>query len=407
MKIIGPFSQILTMDNVALKGALQDSDLNVLSNVAVLIENGLIHSVGDFDLLKKDFPNADIEEVQEENVLLPGLIDSHTHICFAGSRAKDYAMRNAGKSYLEIAKEGGGIMDTVRATRRASKEELVSNTLMRLDKQLSNGITTTEVKSGYGLTVADELKMLEAIKEAATKSKSSVISTCLAAHIFPKDFDGSIEQYLQMMVSELFPQLLSKELSCRVDAFIEEEAFNSHNIGPYFDAAKQMGFDITVHADQFHAGGSKVAIEVGAISADHLEASTDQEIMALAESDVIAVALPGASIGLGCAFTPARKLLDAGTCLSIASDWNPGSGPMGDLLTSACVLQTFEKLSNAEVFAAITSRAAAALHLKDRGVISAGYKADLVAFPTADFREILYHQGQMKPAKVWINGASV
>ena len=165
-----------------------------------------------------------------------------------------------------------------------------------------------------------------------------------------------------------------------------------------------MGFDLVVHADQFTTGGSRIAVETGALSADHLEASTDIEIKQLAASDTVAVVLPGASLGLGIGFAPARKLLDAGASMAIASDWNPGSAPMGDLLTQAAILGAFEKLSTAETFAALTFRAAKALNLNDRGTIEPGKLADMQAFPCADYREILYHQGKLKPAKVWKRG---
>ena len=168
-----------------------------------------------------------------------------------------------------------------------------------------------------------------------------------------------------------------------------------------------MGFELTLHADQFTPGGSEVAVTCGALSADHLEASGPSEVQALAQSDVVATALPGASIGLGCDFTPARALLDAGACLAIASDFNPGSAPMGDLLTQASILGAFEKLANAEVLAGITYRAARALGLSDRGRLLPGMKADLAVFPTDDFNEILYHQGQLRPSLVWKNGECV
>ncbi len=162
-----------------------------------------------------------------------------------------------------------------------------------------------------------------------------------------------------------------------------------------------MGFDITIHADQFTTGGSAVAVKLGAVSADHLEASRDTEIKLLANSDTVAVVLPGASLGLGMQYAPARKLLDAGACLAIASDWNPGSAPMGDLLTQAAILGAAEKLNTAETFAGLTYRAAKALNLNDRGIIAPGMRADMQAYPCSDFREILYHQGKLKPAQVW------
>ncbi|NNJ88156.1 MAG: amidohydrolase family protein, partial [Eudoraea sp.] len=223
----------------------------------------------------------------------------------------------------------------------------------------------------------------------------------------PKDFDGNKEEYLEMMANELLPKIKKENLSPRVDAFIEEGAFSRADITPYFEKASALGFDITVHADQFSVGGSEVAVHHKALSADHLEASTSKEINLLAKSDVIAVALPGASLGLGCNFTPARALLDAGAAVAIASDHNPGSAPMGQLLTQAAILGAFEKLTTAEVLAGITYRAATALGLKDRGVLTQGMLADLALFKTRDHREILYHQGNLQPSSVIKKGALV
>jgi imidazolonepropionase len=198
-----------------------------------------------------------------------------------------------------------------------------------------------------------------------------------------------------------------EQLTNRIDAFIEKSAFSAQQIAPYFKKAKEMGFDITVHADQFTPGGSKAAVDFGAMSADHLEASTGKEISLLADSDTIATALPGASIGLGCDFTPARRLLDAGGALAIASDHNPGSAPMGDLLAQASILGTFEKLTNAEVLAGITFRAAAALRLTDRGKLEVGFLADLAVFHSDNYQDILYNQGNLKPCMIWKNGELV
>ncbi|UJH68538.1 imidazolonepropionase [Allomuricauda sp. SCSIO 65647] len=400
--LIGPFKQLLPMSGLPLKGALSDGQLPIINDAGVLLLDGKILEVNTYKKLKSD--EVDLERIEGEQVCLPGFIDSHTHICFGGSRARDYALRNSGKTYLEIAKAGGGIWDTVTQTRKASKEMLVKGILTRCEKHLANGITTLEVKSGYGLSLEEELKMLRAIKEADEQATQDLVSTCLAAHMVPKDWDGSPTEYLEEIGEKLFPILKSEKLTNRVDAFIEESAFSPKNIKPYFEKAKQHGFDITVHADQFTTGGSQVAVDFNAISADHLETSTKKEVALLAKSDTIATALPGASLGLGCDFTPARKLLDAGAALAIASDHNPGSGPMGDLLAQAAILGTFEKLSNAEVLAGITFRAAAALNLQDRGVLKKGMRADFVAFATDNYQEITYHQGQLKPSGVWKNG---
>ncbi|MCH7411399.1 imidazolonepropionase [Belliella sp. DSM 111904] len=406
---IGPIRQVVTMKNLPLKGALRDEQLHIIKEAGIMIKDDEIYDIGPYWDLYPEAQSigAEMLNLKDDYVALPGIIDCHTHICFGGSRAQDYAMRNAGKSYLEIAKAGGGIWDTVTQTRKASLEKLAQLTVKRANRHLKDGITTIEVKSGYGLSIEEELKMLKAIKLANENTSADLIPTCLAAHIPPKDFEGIPEAYLEIISDQLFPILKDQSLSNRIDAFIEDTAFSAADIQSYFNKAKAMGFDITVHGNQFHTGGSEVAVNIGAISCDHLEASTAKETALLAQSDTIAVALPGASLGLGMAYTPARKLLDAGASLAIASDWNPGSAPMGDLLMQAAILGTFEKLSNAEILAAITTRAAAALNLSDRGKLVHGLQADIVLFPTADYREITYQQGKLKPSMVFKNGVKV
>jgi len=396
-RLTGPFTQILPLSGLTLKGALSDDQLLVIPQGGLLTENGRVISVGDFENLRKESPLVPVEEINGESVLLPGFIDCHTHICFAGSRAKDYAMRIQGKSYLEIAKAGGGIWDSVTQTRAADEALLTELLLRRVQRHLSEGVTTIEVKSGYGLSVEQELKQLRVIKAASANTTASLVATCLAAHIVPRDFNGNQSEYLDHILNDLLPIVKKENLASRVDIFIEEGAFDQANALTYLNKAKQMGFDITVHADQFSTGGSEAAVRAGAVSADHLEASTEKEIKLLANSDTVAVTLPGASLGLGMPYAPARKLLDAGACVAIASDWNPGSAPMGDLLMQAAVMSAAEKLSNAEVFAGLTFRAAKALKLDDRGILAPGMRADMQVYPCGDYREILYHQGKLKP----------
>jgi len=406
-KLIGPFTQIFTLAGLAMKGALSDDNLQIIPQGGVLVENGLILAVDDFEILRKSNPSTTIEEITGDHVLLPGFVDCHTHICFAGSRAKDYAMRIQGKTYLEIAKPGGGIWDSVTQTRAADEDLLEKLLLQRVERHLAEGVTTIEIKSGYGLETQSELKQLRVIAKASTQTKASLISTNLAAHMIPKDFNGDQSEYLNYVFHDLLPVIKNEKLSNRVDIFIEESAFDANNALTYLNRAKQMGFDITVHADQFTTGGSAVAVKSGAVSADHLEASKDGEIKLLANSDTVAVVLPGASLGLGMPYAPARKLLDAGACLAIASDWNPGSAPMGDLLMQAAVMSAAEKLNTAEVFAGLTFRAAKALRLNDRGILAPGMRADMQAYSINDYREILYQQGKMKPVRIWKNAGSV
>ena len=394
------------MAGLPLKGALSDEQLPIVENGGIIMVDEKIHAIGPYPQIQEvaNGLNAENINIQTNTVCLPGLIDAHTHICFGGSRAKDYALRNSGKTYLEIAKAGGGIWDTVTETRKATTSSLIEGVKIRADRHLTHGVTTIEVKSGYGLSVQEELKMLRAIALANEQCQSDLIPTCLAAHMVPKDYKGSPADYLLEISTSLFPILKKEQLANRIDAFVEEGAFSPASIAAYYEKAKSMGFDITVHADQFSTGGSGVAVKYKAVSADHLEASSEKEIQILSKSNVVATALPGASMGLGCNYTPARRLLDAGAALAIASDWNPGSAPMGNLLLQAAVLGAFEKLTNIEVLAGITYRAAAALNLQDRGILKTGLLADFIAFPTNDYQEILYQQGMMPPSLVYKKG---
>jgi imidazolonepropionase len=408
--LVGTFRQALTLRNLPFKGSLKDENLEVLENVGVWVKNGKISAIDNFEKLAKRALTDGVEiiELPKTNawVLTPSLVDCHTHICFGGNRAKDYALRIAGESYLNIAKAGGGILDTVRKTRLASEEELTQTMLSRLAKMLSQGVTTAEVKTGYGLSVEEELKMLRSIEKASLQTPIDIIATCLAAHTLAPEFADK-KAYLEYILQELLP-LVQKENFCkRVDIFVEETAFHYEIAKSYLQEAKALGFEITIHADQFSTAGSRLAVEIQALSADHLEASTETEIKMLAESDTVAVVLPGASLGLGMSFAPARRLLDAGACVAISTDWNPGSAPMGNLLLQASVIAAQQKLCTTETWAAITFRAAKALGLHDRGRLQENFLADMMAFACNDYREVLYWQGQMLPKFVWKNGMLV
>lgn len=407
MKLIGPFTQVVTLANLPLRGKLSDEQLEIIPDGGILIDNNKIEKVGNFEILKSENHNIEIETVKGEQIVLPAFVDSHTHICFGGNRANDFAMRNAGKTYLEIAESGGGIWSSVQHTRNASEEELLKTLFERIDFLISLGITTIEVKSGYGLDAENELKMLRIIKKAQEKTKATLVPTCLSAHLKPRDFEGSNEEYLHYIVTEILPKVKEEELAKRVDIFIEKSAFQPEESRDFLLKAKELGFDITVHADQFTPGSSRIAVEVGAKSADHLEATIDDDIEFIAKSDTVATALPGASLGLGEKFTPARKLLDAGAIVAIASDWNPGSAPMGNLITQASILATFEKLTTAEVLAGMTFRSAFALGLEDRGRLTEGQKADFVTFKTNNFQNVLYNQGSLKAENIYIDGIKI
>lgn len=404
--LIGPFRQIITMDDMPLKGPLQDKQLRIIESAGIVVEGEKITAMDSYSKLKEYAGEESYAmlELDGEFVAMPGMIDPHTHICYAGFRSKDYALRLAGVSYLEIAARGGGIWSTVTSTRQASDETLYDNTKFRAMNLLKDGVTTVEVKSGYALNVDDELRMLEVINKVHNTSDIDLVPTCLAAHTLPKDFQGNGQQYLEYIVKNLLPEVRKRNLSSRADIYIEKSAFSAEEGLYYLKEARSLGYDVTVHADQFTIRGSEVAVAIDAVSADHLEVSSDKEIDRLARSNVIAICLPGASIGLGTGFAPARKMLDAGCSLAVASDWNPGSAPMGDILIQACILGAYEHLTMAETLAAITFRAAIALKLKDRGVLKNGYLADIIAFPVSDYRDIIYYQGKMKPALIMKKG---
>lgn len=405
--LYGPISQLLTMRGLPLRGGIPDDRLEVVTNAGLLVHEGTIIEIGKYTDLLVRFANAKKVEFERDVVIIPGFIDCHTHLCWAGSRAIDFAMRNAGFAYLDIAGTGGGIWDTVSKTREASDEELTYNILKRTSLMKSWGVTTVEVKSGYGLSVEEELRHLRIINLAAKQSDIDIISTCLAAHTIPKEYYGNAMEYLSDILCYAFPVLKSESLSNRIDIFVERSAFDTQQAWEYLFKAKSLGFDIIVHADQFTTAGSVLGVKMGAVSVDHLEASSDVEIQIVANSDTTAVALPGASIGLGESFMPARKILDAGGILAIASDWNPGSAPMGNLLIQASILATNQKLTTAEVLSGMTFRAAKALKLNDRGRLDAGLCADFQCYNVSDYREILYQQGLLKPCGLWKNGVNI
>jgi imidazolonepropionase len=399
--LIGPFSQIITLEGLPSAGPIDDSQLQIIHQGGLIISHGVIEEVASFDDLRHRAPL--VSAIEHPAVALPAYVDSHTHICFAGSRAKDYALRLAGKDYQEIAAAGGGILDSVKATRACSKEDLFALTLERMKIHMQEGVATCEIKSGYGLSVEDELKQLQVIRMLANATPMSLIPTCLAAHCRPPEVSDN-KTYLKLIVDELFPALLRDALTNRIDIFVEKSAFTLEEAAWYITEAKKHGFAVSVHADQFTRGSALLAAQMGASSADHLEVSEKEDFLALRDAHVFPIVLPGASLGLGLPFAKAREMLDCGLPLVIASDWNPGSAPMGNLLAQAALLGISQRLSMAETFAALTYRAAGALGLSDRGILAKGMRADIVAYPCADYREILYHQGSLKPMTTWIGG---
>jgi imidazolonepropionase len=404
LKILGPFDQIITLNDLPPKGHIKDSELEIINDGGVAVQGDHIVALGRYEEIRK--LGGILYEIDFPAVALPSFVDSHTHICYAGSRAFEYAKHLDGMSYQEIARQGGGILYTVEQTRAASLEQLVDLTVGRAKLLLSRGVTTAEVKSGYGLNVKDEVKMLEAIRMASLKQPVELIPTCLAAHIKPPEFNSKSE-YLLFLIQNLLPILKQENLSKRIDIFIDSGAFTVEEARAYLTVAKGLDFTLTIHADQFVRGGAKLASELHVLSADHLEQCTEEDAKILSQSNVIPIVLPGSSLCLGIPFAPAKLLLDNHLPLVIASNWNPGTAPMGDLLTEASLLGAAQRLTMSETLAAMTIRAAKALELYDRGYLAPKTRADINVFPTHDYREILYNQGSLKPRQVFAKGELV
>jgi imidazolonepropionase len=402
--IIGPFVQIITMNGLPLKGHILDDDIQIIPNAGIATKNGIIETIGPYEDIKK--LEGHHHTLSYPAIAVPGFIDSHTHICYAGTRVDEYALRLSGYTYEDISARGGGILNTVKATRQASQDELTHLMIPRIKHLLSLGITTCEVKSGYGLTLKDEIKMLKAIRDASQLQPVTLIPTFLGAHTKPPEFITE-EDYLHFLQQAVLPVVKNEKLSHRVDIFLDKHAFSTDSAKEFLLAAKKMGFSLIIHADQLSHGGSRIAAEVKAISADHLEQSSQEDFVALGHANVFPIVLPGASLGLGMHFAQAHLMLDSGLPLVIASDWNPGSAPMGNLIAQASLLAIAEKINTTETLAAITTRAANALELYDRGILANGKRADITIYPTKDYRNILYYQGALTPSEVFIKGQQV
>ncbi|HCA80489.1 MAG TPA: imidazolonepropionase [Bacteroidetes bacterium] len=381
-------------------------DLGVIENASVLVEDGFIRwigTAGDFS----NTLNADADTLDcSTYVALPGFVDSHTHALFAGSRELEFAWRSEGKTYQEIAAQGGGILNSVQATRAATKKELKKLASRRLDSMMMHGTTTVEIKSGYGLSEDAEIKMVEAISELANEHFMTIRSTFLGAHAMPPEFRTQRSEYITLLCERMMPHIAKRKLAQFCDVFCEEGYFTLDESRRILEEARKHGLGLKLHSDEFTSlGGTQLAAELGAISVDHLEHVSDEAIRALAGTKTIAVVLPGVSFFLRNPYAPARKLIDAGIPVSIASDFNPGScmsSSMPLMMTIAC---TQMSMTPEEAITASTLNGAAAIGLSDQyGSIEVGKRADIVLFDVPNYRYLLYHFGTNHAAKIIKHG---
>ncbi len=340
-------------------------------------------------------------------VVMPGLIDAHTHLLFAGSREKEFELRIKGATYQEIAAHGGGIKSTVEMTRRAAPEELFQIGRRHLDSMLSLGTTTVEAKSGYGLSTQDEIKMLEVLRDLNREHVVDIVPTFLGAHEIPAEYAGKKEDYVRLVIEEMIPAVGERKLASFCDVFCEEGVFSLDDSRRILDAGKRWGMLPKVHADELTPlGGAEVAAEVGAVSADHLLFITEKGMKAMAEKGVAAVLLPGTAFFLFMnRYAPARKLIESGVTVALASDFNPGSCMTESLPLITTIACTQMRLTPAEAILGVTLSAARALRKEDRiGSLVPGMQADLVILDIPDYRRFSYHFGVNHVWKVIKNG---
>lgn len=338
-------------------------------------------------------------------LVTPGLIDCHTHLVHAGSRLNEFAMRLAGTTYAEIAKAGGGILSTVRATRAASEDELVGTALPRLDALLADGVTTVEVKSGYGLTVADELKMLRAARRLMGERDATIRTTLLGAHAVPPEFAGRADDYVSLVCDAMIPAAAEAGLADAVDAFLEHIAFDAAQVDRIFAAARRHGLRVKLHAEQLsNGGGTALAARHGALSADHLEHLDAAGIAAMAASGTVAVLLPGAFYFMReTVLPPIAALRAAGVPMAVATDCNPGTSPLTSILTAMNMAATLFRLTVPECLAGVTREAARALGLSDQvGTLEPGKWCDLAIWDAETPAELVCRIGPSPlHSRVW------
>jgi imidazolonepropionase len=376
-------------------------ELNLIRDGAVAIQGDRIIMVGPTDEVLSRTGEAVTVVDASGKVVMPGFVDPHTHVLFAGDRASEFEKRLQGTSYMEILASGGGIMNTVRATRAATLEEIVHQSRQRLDSMLAHGTTTVEAKTGYGLDTENELKMLEAIRQLDEAHPVDLVPTFLGAHSIPAEYQGRGEEFTSLVVEDMLPVVETggyhpEDTPLFCDVFCEEGAFSVEQSRRILEKAKDLGMKLKIHTDEFKPlGGTSLAVELGATSADHLACTTDQEIELLSQSDTIGVLLPGTPFGLAeDHYSPARKMIDAGVAIALATDLNPGTcycESMPFIMALACRQMG---MTPAETIVASTINAAHAVDLgHEVGSLEVGKKADLLILDIPDYRHLTYRFG--------------
>jgi imidazolonepropionase len=391
------------------RGAELRDHLGLIANGALIIEDGRIAAVGPYGELRSQIlRSTDIDA--GGRCVTPGFVDAHTHLVFAGTRADEFEKRIAGATYQEIASAGGGILRTVKLTRAASEDELLAGARRHRDWMLRGGTTTLEAKSGYGLDRDTELKMLRVLRRLNEEGPARIVPTLLAAHTIPPEFALCRDEYVRWIADKLIPEVAAAGLARYCDAFCDDHAFSVEEARTVLGSAKVHGLGIRVHAEQFRPGtGAALAAELSAGTADHLETATDEALIRLRDAGVQPVLLPGSVFALGrTQYPPARRMVELGLAIVLATDFNPGSSPvpsMPFMLSLACVQMG---LSPAEALSAATINAACSVGLGDRaGSLEPGNQADFLIHEFSDYRELAYFMAAPMRPRVFIAGREV
>jgi imidazolonepropionase len=399
--LIHSAAQLLTLTGGPQRGK-NLGELGIIEDGAVYIKDGWIVETGPSDKLRNIY-NGESELDASGRVVMPGFVDPHTHLLWAGDRAAEFELRLQGKTYMEILASGGGILSTVKATRNASVENLIAATRPRLQTMLAHGTTTAEAKTGYGLETAAEIKMLAALLALVKEGPLDLALTFMGAHAIPPEYKDSPDEYTQLVCYEMLPAVKNwwtEEAPGMplpfVDVFCETGAFSLEQSERIFAAARELGFPLKIHADEFdNLGGARLAAEYGAASADHLVKTSSDDIKALGRSDTIAVGLPCTPFGLADPqYTPAREILEAGCVLAIATDINPGTAWCENMQFVIALACRYMRLTPSQAIAAATINAAAAIAWDDRvGSLEPGKQADILLLSVPDYRHLGYRFG--------------
>ncbi|MBW1961842.1 MAG: imidazolonepropionase [Deltaproteobacteria bacterium] len=408
-------SQLITLSGFAAKKGKEMGELGVIHNGAVMIENGRISAVGKNQEVFKERDESILRQRgfcildASDRAVLPGFVDSHTHFIFAGYRAEEFALRLAGADYMEIMKRGGGILNTVAATRKATEEQLMSLGSKRLDSMLSHGVTTVEGKSGYGLDRDTEIKQLKIMTELNNTHPIDIVNTFLGAHAVPGEYSGNGDAFIAFLIEELMPEVADKNLAEFCDVFCEKKVFSTDQSARLLQCAKRMGLKLKLHADEMeHIGGGELAAELGAVSADHLLYASARAVREMAEAGVVATLLPLTAFSLRKPYARGRYMIDQGCALALATDFNPGSC-FSESIPLLIALATINmSLTPEEAITALTINGAAALDRADIiGSIDAGKQADIILLENPSYHFLAYHIGVSVVEKVIKKGKLV